>query len=82
MRKNVNYECQVILNISHVYFVNSYFSMPKQMMTVEEEEAAMHGPEGAFAMAHNGWVMGDDPLRNFAEPGVLESLVENCMFLL
>lgn len=51
------------------YHVISYFTLPKEKMTVEQEEEVMHTAKGAFSMAHNGWVMGDDPLRNFAEPG-------------
>uniref|UniRef100_A0A8B9TKE1 Glycogen debranching enzyme n=1 Tax=Anas platyrhynchos TaxID=8839 RepID=A0A8B9TKE1_ANAPL len=57
--------------ISRKYpLVTRYFTYPFKDMTVEEEEAMIHRPDKAcYFMAHNGWVMGDDPLRNFAEPG-------------
>ncbi|XP_072918859.1 glycogen debranching enzyme [Hemitrygon akajei] len=50
--------------------VTRYFTYDFEDMSLEEEELMMHQPEKAvYFMAHNGWVMGDDPLRNFAEPG-------------
>ncbi|XP_028588602.2 glycogen debranching enzyme isoform X2 [Podarcis muralis] len=50
--------------------VTSYFTYPFKELTLEEEERMLHQPDKAsYFMAHNGWVMGDDPLRNFAEPG-------------
>ncbi|XP_075567798.1 glycogen debranching enzyme isoform X7 [Pelecanus crispus] len=57
--------------ISRKYpLVTRYFTYPFNELTLEEEETMIHQPDKAcYFMAHNGWVMGDDPLRNFAEPG-------------
>ncbi|XP_061784636.1 glycogen debranching enzyme [Nerophis lumbriciformis] len=50
--------------------VTRYFTFPYQDMTLEEEMQLLDQPEKTCNfLAHNGWVMGDDPLRNFAEPG-------------
>lgn len=48
--------------------VKCYFRHYGPTMEVEEEEAVMDSEKAPFIMASNGWVMGDDPLKNFAEP--------------
>lgn len=50
-----------------------YFTFPYQDMTLEQELLLLDQPDKAcHFLAHNGWVMGDDPLRNFAEAGKVE----------
>uniref|UniRef100_A0A672SGB7 Amylo-alpha-1, 6-glucosidase, 4-alpha-glucanotransferase n=1 Tax=Sinocyclocheilus grahami TaxID=75366 RepID=A0A672SGB7_SINGR len=50
--------------------VTRYFTFPFEDMTMEQENQLMQNPNDAcHLLAHNGWVMADDPLRNFAEPG-------------
>ncbi|KAK7944592.1 hypothetical protein WMY93_000320 [Mugilogobius chulae] len=50
--------------------VTRYFTFPYGDMTLEEEMQLLDKPDKiCLFLAHNGWVMGDDPLRNFAEPG-------------
>lgn len=47
-----------------------YFTFPYKDMTLEEEMKLLDKPDKmCHFLAHNGWVMNDDPLRNFAEPG-------------
>ncbi|XP_046385636.1 glycogen debranching enzyme isoform X2 [Ischnura elegans] len=52
--------------------VPRYFkALPKEssvVMTMQEEERLMYSAQASQIMAHNGWVMNDDPLRNFAAP--------------
>ncbi|KAM5256191.1 glycogen debranching enzyme isoform 3-T3 [Ctenodactylus gundi] len=63
--------CTVDMNIALATFIpHEYFTFPFEEMALSTEESMIHVPNKAcFFMAHNGWVMGDDPLRNFAEPG-------------
>ncbi|XP_048845065.1 glycogen debranching enzyme isoform X2 [Brienomyrus brachyistius] len=50
--------------------VTRYFTFPFEETSLEGDLQLMQQPDKAcHFLAHNGWVMGDDPLRNFAEPG-------------
>ena len=48
--------------------VAPYFTSP-DLDSLEQETLLCWSSGGAQCMAHNGWVMGDDPLTNFALPG-------------
>ncbi|XP_046883319.1 glycogen debranching enzyme isoform X2 [Hypomesus transpacificus] len=50
--------------------VTRYFTFQFPEQPLEAELRLLDKPDKAcHFLAHNGWVMGDDPLRNFAEPG-------------
>nr|XP_055038988.1 glycogen debranching enzyme-like isoform X1 [Misgurnus anguillicaudatus] len=50
--------------------VTRYFTFPFEDMSMDEEKQLLQNPnEACHLIAQNGWVMEDDPLRNFAEPG-------------
>ena len=54
--------------------VAPYFTCPTdhdttKLTSLAEEAEMCWFAQGSACMAHNGWVMGDDPLRNFALPG-------------
>lgn len=48
--------------------VPRYFTDYGAPQTLTEREATMYSDEGCYLMAHNGWVMNGDPLKNFADP--------------
>ncbi|TSN03381.1 Glycogen debranching enzyme [Bagarius yarrelli] len=50
--------------------VTRYFTFPFKSASLEQDLLFIDQPDtSCHFLAHNGWVMGDDPLRNFAEPG-------------
>ncbi|XP_066154980.1 glycogen debranching enzyme isoform X1 [Euwallacea fornicatus] len=56
------------ITISHP-LVYRYFTDYGSPKTLAENEDIMYSENGKFLMAHNGWVMNSDPLKNFADVG-------------
>ncbi|KAK4875160.1 hypothetical protein RN001_011582 [Aquatica leii] len=44
-----------------------YFTDYADPKSVKEHEEVMYGPNSKYLMAHNGWVMNADPMKNFAD---------------
>ncbi|KAJ8667077.1 hypothetical protein QAD02_008739 [Eretmocerus hayati] len=48
--------------------VPRYFTDYGKPRSFSEREEIMYSDNGCYLMAHNGWVMNGDPLKNFADP--------------
>lgn len=56
------------IDISHPVFVPYFTHTRTENVTIEDAEKMMYTDAGKYFMAHNGWVMGHDPLIDFARP--------------
>ena len=57
-----------VIDISHPVFVPYFTHNGCAGKSMEEIEQMMYGEAGKFFMGHNGWTMGQDPLKDFARP--------------
>lgn len=56
------------ISIKHPVFTKYFTHTGLTGKTVKETEEMMYTDAGKFFMAHNGWVMNSDPLKDFARP--------------
>lgn len=57
-----------VIDISHPVFTPYFTHTGCERKSLEEIERMMYGDAGKFFMGHNGWVMGQDALKDFARP--------------
>lgn len=57
-----------VIDKSHPVFTPYFTHTGTEGKSLEEIEQMMYGNGGKFFMAHNGWVMGGDALKDFARP--------------
>jgi len=53
--------------VTSTFLLFRYFTDYGAPKSLKEREKIMYSDNGCYIMAHNGWVMNDDPFRNFAE---------------
>lgn len=58
------YYYTMIMNMNIIFRYFTDYGAPK---TLTERESTMYSDAGCYLMAHNGWVMNGDPLKNFAD---------------
>ena len=52
---------------TNIFCLFRYFNFPFDDSNLENELSLIEDDKGALIMAHNGWVLGGDALKNFAE---------------
>lgn len=57
-----------IIDVSHPVFTPYFTHTNCERKSLEEIEQMMYTNDGKFFMGHNGWVMGQDALKDFARP--------------